>query len=271
MTTTQTYQVDKTRKLIDLNGDSINFEATFRVKSRNGELFDLIAVDQTTLDNEPNLQFQKVKGEISGTINHNKNEYQNYFLVLRADNPCTCDVEINKRDLPKTEFTSKQLRSPEENEENVPENEEKSTFSKLFTMKNILIVISICIIIWLIYLYFTRSKEHEIELPKVDQLVELPKLSLELPPAPVELPPAPVELHKIELPPVELHKIELPPAIEPLKMALENVMPPHNVNVCIDSAISKGVADCPMISPSVCGTPLSSMSTGAIMEKLRCI
>lgn len=102
-TNRQTHQIGKIKKLIDLNGDTTNFDITFRVASRNKEPFELLVVDQTTLDNTPNLEYKKVdNGAISGNIVHDKNVYQNYFLILKAENPCDCDVEIAKKELPKT-------------------------------------------------------------------------------------------------------------------------------------------------------------------------
>lgn len=103
-TNRQTHQIGKIKKLIDLNGDTTNFDITFQVVSRNKEPFDLLVVDQTTLDNSQNLEYKKVeKGMISGNIVQDKNVYQNYFLILRAENPCECDIEITKKELPKTQ------------------------------------------------------------------------------------------------------------------------------------------------------------------------
>jgi hypothetical protein len=103
MSTRKTYSVGKIKQLVDLNGDSINFDISFRVTSRNKEHFELLVVDQTTLDNNPNLEYKKVvEGTISGNILQDKNIYQNYFLILKAENPCECDVEIIKKELPKT-------------------------------------------------------------------------------------------------------------------------------------------------------------------------
>lgn len=98
-----TYNLNKVRQLIDLNGDTTNFEISFKAVSKNREPFDMLIVDQTTLDNTPNLEFKKaVNGEIAGNIVQDKNIYQNYFMVLKSDNPCQCDVEIIKKELPKS-------------------------------------------------------------------------------------------------------------------------------------------------------------------------
>jgi len=98
----KTYSVSKVKQLIDLNGESINFEIMFRVTSRNGAPFDILVVDQATLDGNTELKYKSVtNGTISGRIKHDKNIYQNHFLILRSENPCECDVEIQKTDLPK--------------------------------------------------------------------------------------------------------------------------------------------------------------------------
>jgi hypothetical protein len=97
----KTYSVSKVKQLIDLNGDSVNFEVSFKVSSRNKEPFDILVVDQATLDSDPNLQYKSVtNGVISGKVRKDKNVYQNHFIILKANNPCECDVEIQMNELP---------------------------------------------------------------------------------------------------------------------------------------------------------------------------
>jgi len=97
----KTYSVSKVKQLIDLNGDSVNFEVSFKVSSRNKEPFDILVVDQATLDSDPNLQYKSVtNGIISGKVRKDKNVYQNHFIILKANNPCECDVEIQMNELP---------------------------------------------------------------------------------------------------------------------------------------------------------------------------
>jgi hypothetical protein len=84
-----------------LNGDSVNFEINFKVSSHNKEPFEILVVDQATLDSDPNLQYKSVTdGVISGKVRKDKNVYQNHFIILKANNPCECDVEIQKTELP---------------------------------------------------------------------------------------------------------------------------------------------------------------------------
>lgn len=103
MTKQQTLSVNKLKQLIDLNGDSTNFHINYKIESKNQKPFDILIVDQTTLDNTPNLEYKKVeKGVVSGEIKQENNIYQNYFLVIKADEPVECVLTIDKKDLPKT-------------------------------------------------------------------------------------------------------------------------------------------------------------------------
>lgn len=97
----KSYNVNKTKQLIDLNGDTTNFNIKFSVVSKNGAPFDIVVADQTTLDNSAELDYKKANnGEMSGELKQDKNVYQNYFLVLKADQPCQCEVEIIKEEIP---------------------------------------------------------------------------------------------------------------------------------------------------------------------------
>lgn len=146
--TKKTYSVGKIKQLIDLNGESTNFDAQFRIVSKNNEPFDILVVDQTTLDNNPNLEYKKAdKGEISGKILHDKNVFQNYFIILKADQPCECEVEIIKKELPKTPVIPVQ--------KSTIQNKSNNTFSWV----NIFIVIGIIAIIGVIYMYYQKSKK----------------------------------------------------------------------------------------------------------------
>lgn len=99
----QVYSLSKVKQLVDLNGEITNFNITFRAKTKNGEHFDVLVIDQTTLDNSANLEYKKASGEISGHLVQDKNIYQNYFLILKADNPCQCEVEIVRQEIPKAQ------------------------------------------------------------------------------------------------------------------------------------------------------------------------
>jgi hypothetical protein len=164
MTTKKTYNLSTIKTLIDLNGDSINFEATFRIVSKNKQPFHVLVIDQTSLDNNPNPEYQLAdKGEISGTIKQDKNVYQNFFILLKADKPCECEVLIDKRELPKNNNLVLPQQLPiVQNTDN--KTEEKSSFG-LF--KILFIIGAILVIAYLFYLYSKKdSKQVENTVPK---------------------------------------------------------------------------------------------------------
>lgn len=99
--TENTIDVGRIKQMIDLNGDSINFEVSFTIKSKDGKPFEMLVTDQNTLDTKADLEYQHVpSGEISATMINDKNMYQNYFLLLKANEPCICDIMIEKKELP---------------------------------------------------------------------------------------------------------------------------------------------------------------------------
>ena len=87
------------QQLIDLNEETTNFDLTFTAKSLDNSHFDVLVVDQTTLDNNPKLEFKRAKGVISGNIISDKNVYQNYFLCLKSEKPCDVEIVINKKEI----------------------------------------------------------------------------------------------------------------------------------------------------------------------------
>lgn len=95
---TKTYNLSNRPKLIDLNGDNINFKLEFIVQALNPEHeFNAIVLTQEQLDSVDlhKIEMKTAKGKISGNITANNNKYQNYFLVLKKID----DIKI-KEDIP---------------------------------------------------------------------------------------------------------------------------------------------------------------------------
>ena len=87
MTIKQTLSLSKTQQLVDLNGETANFDLTFNVNCKTKDSFQVVVVDQATLDNNPELEYRNTDdGQISGNIISDKNIYQNYFLCLKSEN-----------------------------------------------------------------------------------------------------------------------------------------------------------------------------------------
>jgi hypothetical protein len=94
------YQVGKFRQLIDLNGDYVNFELNFHVKSAGDKPFYALIVDQDILDADPDIKYRNSQnGVISGSILADKNVHQNYSLLLKADEDCECIVTTDIKEL----------------------------------------------------------------------------------------------------------------------------------------------------------------------------
>lgn len=160
---TKTYSVSNVKQLIDLNGTSTNFDISFQVKSQNKEPFDILVVDQTTLDNTPKLEYKRIEaGEISGSLKNDKNVYQNYYLILKAEKPCQCDVTINKKEIPKqTQPVPQPTQSnPVQNSQPNPYSVNPPTKSNINWVKIVLIVAVVGVGGYFLY-RMTRKKDND--------------------------------------------------------------------------------------------------------------
>lgn len=90
-TGTKTYQIDKHKQLIPLNGNTVNFSCFFEVKSKDKKPFNITIVEQGEIKPK---QYKLVDdGYINGQI-ESDGQLKSYFLVLKAQQPCECDVRI---------------------------------------------------------------------------------------------------------------------------------------------------------------------------------
>jgi len=151
--TTSKYNVGPIRQLIDLNGDQTNFMLEFAVESDNKEPFDIIVLDQTTLDTQEPLNYKEVKeGFISGKIVADKNTYQNYYMVLKASKPTQCKVSLNFKPLPKT------VAPPPPQQQITPPPQIKNDENGKSWLKYILIIAVIIGGGMLLYYFYKKSK-----------------------------------------------------------------------------------------------------------------
>lgn len=158
---TKLFKLSKIQQLVDLNGDLTNFNLTFKATSKNGSPFQALVVDQTTLDSVPNLEYKKVTdGVISGNIVADKGVYQNYFLILKADNPCDCEITIDKKEIPAK-------KHPELTHEKVVENYLENSES---TVNWKLIFTVIVIVIAIYFLYSNNASKNNLQKSFVDSI-----------------------------------------------------------------------------------------------------
>lgn len=153
-TSTQQYTVNSMKKLVDLNGDMINFITNFTAKSTNNEEFDCLVVDQNTLDNDSELQYKKVPGIITGTVSSDKNIYQNYYLILRSKEPCTVDVTLETQHLDDIISQNREIQPilpPQQmtqQKELLPLQEQDNGLFK--NWKTIVAIASICVVVYFV-------------------------------------------------------------------------------------------------------------------------
>lgn len=157
----KTYTLGKIKQLIDLNGDSKNFDLTFKVTCNDDTPYHVLVVDQTTLDNNPNLEYKKTIGSISGNILADKNIYQNYFLILKSDKVCDVEVEVEKNDLPLTpNIPDAQQPTQRPNQRSNQQKNTKSSVEPLWK-KMMFPVIIIGVLALLYYLYKRKKNDKD--------------------------------------------------------------------------------------------------------------
>lgn len=154
----KTVSVNKIKQLIDLNGDKINYELNFSVKSKDDLPFEMIVVSQSTLDSGEKIDYKNItNGFISGNIVADKNVYQNYFLLLKSENPTECYIEISIKDIPVNKEFLRQQEIQNNNllkEQNNKLLQEKTDDSKKSNYKIIVFIVVIIIIGILLYYFF---------------------------------------------------------------------------------------------------------------------
>ena len=161
---TNTYKIGTIKKLIDLNGTSTNFELNFRVSNTEGKKFYLVVVDQTTLDGESPLDYKEVTGSLSGNIVADKNVYQNYFLILKADEEIDVNVEL--------EFKEIEKYTPPPPAPIVEKEEKQINWTKILIC--IVLVSSICAVVYWLYFRNKTNSDDEVPLSKPRQFDTTP-------------------------------------------------------------------------------------------------
>ena len=166
-----TYTLTPQNQLIDLNGELVNFDLTFSAVSKDGTPFNATVVDQQTLDTNPQLEHKVVEnGSIGGNIVADKNNYQNFFLVLKAhEKPCEVTVTIDKKSIPPN------IPSQQVPEQAHPQLSQQQTKSGSSIWKWVLIVVAVLLLGFLIWQQFGNKKKNTIQ-------VETPQLTEGTPP-----------------------------------------------------------------------------------------
>lgn len=103
--------VSNKKQLIDLNGDSVNFDVNFKLTSQSP--FYMVVVNQSTLDENKPIEYKHVtNGEISGNIVSDSGNYDNYFIIIKSDNPAVVQVTLDKKEVPLLPTTKADVHHP---------------------------------------------------------------------------------------------------------------------------------------------------------------
>lgn len=144
--------VDKRQRIIDLNKDIKNFTLNFEIKEKDNRNFLMQILSQKKLDEEniDDLEMKPVDGAISGTVEHNDDEYENYVLVLKNENEEEIEIELNL-DIIET-YPDVENVNNLENSKN--DEEYKKSNNKYYY---ILIILIFIILSFVIYNYFSSK------------------------------------------------------------------------------------------------------------------
>ncbi|ADO00486.1 hypothetical protein WIV_gp142 [Wiseana iridescent virus] len=158
-TGTKTYQIDKHKQLIPLNGSTVNFSCFFEIKSKDKKPFNLAVVEQGEIKPK---QYKLVDdGYINGEI-ESDGQLKSYFLVLKSQQPCECNVRIvlkpkepQQQPLPPQQPQQpRNTQYPQEDEVNQPLNSlTLQTPESYFQMKYIVGISVMVVIVYLLYRY----------------------------------------------------------------------------------------------------------------------
>jgi hypothetical protein len=99
-TTVKNIKLSPIKQLFDLNGELTNFDLYFEISTKNIP-FDVLVVTQKILDTGENLQYRNVtNGFITGNIVSDKNIYDSYFLLIKSNQECDCEIKITLKEIP---------------------------------------------------------------------------------------------------------------------------------------------------------------------------
>lgn len=96
MEETTTLELSSRHQLVDLNKKLVNFKLDFNVVSLNDKDFEAVVIHQTDINKHDNLDTIEMKTapkKISGNIIADNNVYENYFLILRSNEPQNVEIK----------------------------------------------------------------------------------------------------------------------------------------------------------------------------------
>lgn len=203
--TNEQTKLSKNKKLYDLNKDFTNFEVVFEINAKGPIQFTII--NQEALDNSGEIKYNNASGSIRDKIVINNNQFQNYFLILKAASTeeIDCEIKILSRELPQnipppqqqtppqqeaTRQSQHQEVSPRQHPEMMENFQKETLFSKTW-FKVFLGAIILAVGFYIYNTYFTESRQAPAPINNTPIQIILPPQPAAAP-APVEIQPAPI-------------------------------------------------------------------------------
>ncbi len=101
METKTLYTISTIKQLISVNNTAINFDCKLKITSLDGKPFESTVLTQTDLDTMEQLPFERdLHGVFSAEMHITKNQYEPYYLVVRAPEQRTIEVTLQLQQLP---------------------------------------------------------------------------------------------------------------------------------------------------------------------------
>lgn len=103
MEETTTLELSPRHQLVDLNKKLVNFKLDFNVVSLNDKEFEAVVMNQSDInkyDNLDTIEMKTAPKKISGNIIADNNTYENYFLILRSNNPQNVEIKTIVEEIP---------------------------------------------------------------------------------------------------------------------------------------------------------------------------
>ena len=95
---THNLELSTRHQLLDLNKEKVNFILNFNIVAEDNKHFFVIILTQKEVDKYENLDEIEMKtapGKISGTITVKDNVYENYILLLKSNDNCKVNINLD--------------------------------------------------------------------------------------------------------------------------------------------------------------------------------
>lgn len=157
--TQKTYQIDRHKQLIPLNGNVPHFTCFFEVKSKDKKPFNITVVEQGEI--KPRQYKLVNNGYINGQV-ESDGYPKTYYLVLKSPEPCECDVKtVLKHGSAQPNISTPLSTTPNSKLMVVKQPE------SLFQLKYILGVSAILVGLWFLYKYYRKKNTPTVVVPSV--------------------------------------------------------------------------------------------------------